>query len=41
MWAEGSTTWHTLVDIKNSFPVQLAQYALSNNLQMNQHSNGG
>jgi len=33
MWNDSSTTWHTLIDTKRSFPVQLAQYAIDNNLQ--------
>jgi hypothetical protein len=32
-WKDGSTSWHPLSDIKNSFPVQLADYAIKNNLQ--------
>jgi len=32
MWQDGSTTWHSLADIKNSFPVQLAEYATENDL---------
>jgi hypothetical protein len=32
MWNNNSTSWHPLADIKNSFPVQLAQYAISNKL---------
>lgn len=27
-WADGSTSWHTLQEIKNSFPVQLTEYAM-------------
>jgi hypothetical protein len=32
-WKDGSTSWHPLSDIKNSYPVQLAQYVIQNNLQ--------
>ncbi len=32
-WKDGSTSWHTLSDIKKFYPVQLAEYALANNLQ--------
>lgn len=32
-WKDGSTSWHTLADIKNSYPIQLAEYAVQNNLQ--------
>jgi hypothetical protein len=32
-WTDGSTSWHTLADVKNSYPVQLAEYAIQNNLQ--------
>jgi hypothetical protein len=32
MWQDGSTTWHSLSDIKNSFPVQLAKYVMDNQL---------
>ena len=27
-WKDGSTTWITLKDMKNSYPVQLAEYAM-------------
>lgn len=32
-WKDGSTSWHTLADIKNSYPIQLAEYAIQNKLQ--------
>ncbi len=32
LWQDGSTTWHSLADIKNSYPVQLEQYAIANEL---------
>jgi hypothetical protein len=32
-WTDGSTSWHTLADIKNSYPIQLAEYAIRHNLQ--------
>jgi hypothetical protein len=31
-WKDGSTTWITLKDIKNSYPVQLAEYAVANKI---------
>ncbi len=31
-WTNNSTSWHSLIDIKNSFPVQLAKYAKKNGL---------
>lgn len=32
-WKDGSTSWETLADMKHSFPVQVAEYAITNNLQ--------
>jgi hypothetical protein len=32
-WKDGTTSWHPMGEIKNSFPIQLAQYAVTNNLQ--------
>jgi hypothetical protein len=32
-WKDGSSSWHPMIDVKNSFPVQLADYALYNELQ--------
>jgi hypothetical protein len=32
MWNDNSTSWHQLADIKNSLPMQLAQYAISHKL---------
>jgi len=32
-WKDGSTSWHPLSDIKNSYPVQLAEYAETNKLE--------
>ena len=29
-WKDGSTTWKKLKDIKDSYPVQLAEYAVEN-----------
>ena len=29
-WKDGSTTWNKLKDIKDSYPVQLAEYAVEN-----------
>ena len=31
-WKDGSTTWHKLKDVKEAFPVQLAEYAVQNRL---------
>jgi hypothetical protein len=31
-WQDSTTSWLPLVDVKNSFPVHLAQYAVENNL---------
>ena len=31
-WKDGSTTWNKLKDIKDSYPVQLAEYAVENRL---------
>jgi len=33
-WEDGSTSWHSLADIKNSYPLLLAKYALANNLHL-------
>lgn len=33
LWKDSSTTWHSLIDTKCSFPVQLAEYVIHNNLQ--------
>ena len=32
-WKDGSSSWHPMIDVKNSFPVQLADYAVFNQLQ--------
>jgi len=32
-WKDGSTSWETLADMKHSFPVQVAEYAMANKLQ--------
>jgi hypothetical protein len=32
-WRDGSTSWHPLVEIKNSFPLHLAEYAMKHSLQ--------
>jgi hypothetical protein len=34
LWQDGSTSWHTLADIKNSYPAQLAEYAYQNNIHI-------
>ena len=31
-WKDGTSTWNTLKDVKDSYPVQLATYAIENNL---------
>jgi len=31
-WQDGSTSWHPLGDIKNSYPIQLAKYAIAHQL---------
>ena len=31
-WKDGSTTWNTLKDVKDSFPLQLAEYAMQHDL---------
>jgi hypothetical protein len=31
-WKNGSTTWETLSNIKNSYPIQLADYAVTHNI---------
>ena len=31
-WKDGTTSWHSMSDIKNSFPLLLAKYAVANNL---------
>ena len=32
-WHDGSTTWNKMKDVKDSYPVQLAEYALENKLE--------
>jgi hypothetical protein len=32
-WKDGSSSWHPLAEVKNSYPVHLANYALKNELQ--------
>ena len=32
MWKDGSTTWNKLKDIKDSYPVQMAEYAVENRI---------
>ena len=32
-WKDGTTTWHKLKDIKDSYPVQLAEFAIQNGIQ--------
>ena len=31
-WRDGSMDWHRLVDIKEAYPVQLAEYAVANGM---------
>jgi hypothetical protein len=31
-WKEGSTTWETLRDLKESSPIEVAEYAMANDL---------
>jgi hypothetical protein len=33
LWKDGSTSWENLKDLKESFPIQVAEFAQSNNLQ--------
>jgi hypothetical protein len=32
-WKDGSSSWHSLANIKNSHPIQLADYAINNNIK--------
>ena len=32
-WKVGTTTWHKMKDINDSYPVQLAEFAIQNKLQ--------
>ncbi len=32
-WRDGSMDWHRLADIKNAYPVQLAEYAIANRIE--------
>jgi hypothetical protein len=34
-WLDGTSSWHPMVEIKNCFPVQLAEYAIQHQLQDN------
>ena len=41
-WKDGSTTWNKMKDVKDSYPVQLAESMLSSReLIKNQHLHGG
>ena len=31
-WKDGSTTWNALKDVKDSYPVQMAEFAVENRL---------
>lgn len=33
LWKDGSTSWERLVDIKQSYPIELAEYAIANALE--------
>ena len=33
LWRDGSTDWVALKDLKNAYPVELAEYAIGNNIQ--------
>ncbi len=35
-WAEVSSSWHPMNDVKNSFSIQLADYAVTHHLQNEQ-----
>jgi hypothetical protein len=30
-WKDGSTSWETLANLKSSYPIQIADYAIANN----------
>lgn len=32
-WEDGLTSWHSLADVKNSYPILMAEYAKADNLQ--------
>lgn len=32
-WKDGSTTWVTLKDMKNAYPLEVADYAIANKIQ--------
>ncbi len=32
-WQDGSTSWHSLAETKNFFPLMLAKYAMANGLE--------
>jgi hypothetical protein len=40
-WTDGTSSWHKMVEIKNSFPLALAEYAIANELKTIQPSVGG
>jgi hypothetical protein len=41
LWKDGTTSWESLKDLKESFPIQVAEFAHSHYLQINLHSGGG
>ena len=40
-WKDGTTSYIPLREMKNSFPVETAKYAVSNKIDINQHLSGG
>jgi hypothetical protein len=38
---DGSTSWETLADLKESYPIEVAVFAVSRGLTMIQHLRGG
>ena len=41
MWKDGTSSWHSLADVKNSYPLQLANYAIKNGLEKEAAFHGG
>jgi hypothetical protein len=33
-WVDGTLSWYPMSEINNSFPMQLAEYAIANDLQV-------
>ncbi len=40
-WRDGSSDWLPLKDLKDAYPVQIAEYAAAKKSQMSRHSTGG